>query len=259
MINMQNIDPIYLLQPIIVIIIVVSLILYWYYKKSFTVLVLLYSLAAYGIAILIKILFQEFTINIVKNLNRLYILGLYYGLQTMILEVGFAYLFAEYAISKQHMSEKDASGYGIGLAFWENGVLLGIVSLMNLIVLYLLLASGGQMASQTYNELMTAHPALFHSVTQALPVVGLGIIERISSIMVHLAWGFLTFNAAFYKKKKYLLLALPMGLIDFFVPFASSLGIVIFEALIFIIAVICLLVALKVNMDLKKSNNEHLP
>ncbi len=52
-------------------------------------------------------------------------LGLYFGVQTVFLEVGLAYVFARLAISRVKMQAADAEGYGLGLAFWENGIYVG--------------------------------------------------------------------------------------------------------------------------------------
>jgi hypothetical protein len=51
--------------------------------------------------------------------------------------------------------------------------------------------------------------------------VALGTVERISSILIHFAWGYLCFMAAFFHKKRLFLIALPMCIIDFLVPFAQ--------------------------------------
>ena len=50
-------------------------------------------------------------------------LGLYYGLQTVVFEIGGAFLVAWLMVSWDRMSAKDAEGYGISLAFWQNGLL----------------------------------------------------------------------------------------------------------------------------------------
>jgi len=59
--------------------------------------------------------------------------------------------------------------------------------------------------------------------------------------MVHLSWGYLCLKSAVSHKKGYFLLALPMGLIDFFVPFAGLLPISLFEIIIFMVAALCVL------------------
>ena len=52
--------------------------------------------------------------------------------------------------------------------------------------------------------------------------------------------------AAASRKYVYLAIALPMGLIDFFVPFAGFFGIATFEAIIFLFALIALFVTVAV-------------
>lgn len=248
-----NIDILYVLQPLIITIASIILVLYWHYKKSFTKWIFVYSLVAYALAIIIKTVFQHFTALYVVSAGNLYIEGVYYGLQTVILEVGLAYVFASYAIKKKQMSAKDASGYGIGLAFWENGVLLGLFSIINVLALYLTLASGSPAAAIAYNAVSKAQPSLFYPAMQALPLIGLGLLERTSSFMVHFSWGYLVLMAAFYRKKKYLAIALPMGLVDFFVPFSKSLGLANFEILIFAIAIASILVVAFTSKSLSKT------
>ena len=249
---MQNIDPVYVIQPLVMTALAIALVVYWRKRRGFTKWMLLYSFAAYALAILAKTVFQLFTAGMIAPISTPYVLAAYYGLQTMVLEVGLAYLFASYAIKRRQMSGGDAWGYGIGLAFWENGVLLGALPLINLAATYLLLASGGSVAGLTYSTLASAQPSLFYPVAQALPLVGLGILERASSIMIHVAWGFLAVTAAFYRKWRYLAIALPMGLVDALVPFAGTLGVPVFEAVIFAISLAALLAAVWVGRNLNK-------
>jgi hypothetical protein len=48
--------------------------------------------------------------------------------------------------------------------------------------------------------------------------------------------------AALYRKKRLFLIALPMGLIDFLVPFAQS-SVVLFEAVVFTLSLLSVVVA----------------
>jgi YhfC intramembrane metalloprotease len=254
---LQNIDPLYILEPAIVIALSVTLILYWKFSgRSFTRWALIFSLAAYAGAIIIKVVFQLLTVNAVTSTfgTASVATGLYYGLQTVILEVGGAYVVAVYAVSRKRFSERDAGAYGISLAFWENGIYLGLFSLVSLISIYAVLAAGpGASATLVYNALQKGEPALFNPPSVALSPVAFGILERISSIMLHCAWGYLTVLSAVYRKKNYLAIALPMGLADFFVPFASELGLATFEGIVFLIGVVSLLVALQIGRHLPKS------
>lgn len=241
----MNIDPVFILQPVIVIAICSVLLVYWYRKRHFHWMVLVYSLVAYSVAIALKYAVQIPTINAVVGYfgSASVGLGLYYGLQTVFFEVGLAYLFAWYFISHGLLDQRDAEAYGSGLAFWENAGLLGALSLINLIVYWSILSSNTSLAQTLYNQLSANQPGLFQPALQALGFVALGTLERVSSIMAHFAWGYLCFMAVILKKKRLFLIALPMGFADFLVPFASSMGIVLFEAVVFIISVISLLVA----------------
>jgi hypothetical protein len=254
---MQNIDPLYILEPIIVIALSVALILYWKFSgRSFTRYALIFSLVAYAGAIIVKILFQLLTVNAVQAAfgSESIATGLYYSLQTVFFEVGGAFVVARYAISRKRLSEKDAGAYGISLAFWENGVYLGIFSLISLVSIYAVLVVGpANVAQQVYNALQPAQSSLFDPPLKALPLVGFGILERISSILVHCAWGYLVVLAVIYKRNSYLIAALPMGLIDFFVPFVNALGTATFEGIVFLFSLASLFVAISIGRKLPKN------
>jgi hypothetical protein len=239
---MQNINPLFILQPLLSIIICVALMFYWHKKRHFHLNVWLYSLVAYVIAIALKYAVQLPTINYVIGSGDV-VLGLYYGLQTVVFEVGLAYVLTRYAIKRGKMDRRDAEAYGSGLGFWENVGLLGILSLINYVAYYAILSSGGSLADTLYTQLSQAAPDLFASDATALGLVGLGLVERASSLMVHVAWGYLCVMAVLYRKKYLFAIALPMGLIDFLVPFASDMGLVLFEVVIFVLAVASVFVA----------------
>lgn len=111
---MQNIDPIFILQPVIVIIIASALLFYWRSRGRFNPMVLVYSLVAYAVAIALKVVVQSLPINVALNNVGF---GVYYGLQTAVFEVGLAYLVVWYAVSHGKLERKDAETYGAGLAF----------------------------------------------------------------------------------------------------------------------------------------------
>jgi len=253
---MQNIDPLYILEPIIVISLTIGLILYWKRSgRSFTRYALIFSLVAYAGAILFKVIFQIFTVDAVVSTfgSTSIATGLYYGIQTCVFEVGGAFVVARYAVSRRRFSEKDAGAYGISLAFWENGVYLGLFSLISLVSIFAVLATNPANTAQlVYNALQKGQPALFDPPSIALPQIAYGILERVSSILVHCSWGFLCVLAAVYKRNTYFLIALPMGMIDFFVPFVSVLGVAAFEGVIFLFALTSLFVAVSVARDLPK-------
>ena len=190
---MQNIDPLFILQPVIIIIICTALLVYWRFKRHFHWMVLVYSLVAYSVAIALKYAVQIPTINLViSNFGSHSVeLGVYYGLQTVFFEVGIAYLVAWYTVKHGMLEKKDAEAYGSGLAFWENAGLLGILSLINLVTYYSILSSNTSLAQTLYNQLSASAPGFFAPASQALGSVALGTLERISSILVHFAWGYL--------------------------------------------------------------------
>ncbi len=247
--SMQNIDPIYMLQPLIIVVLVLFMLIYYWRRSQLTKWVMLYSLLAYFIAIIVKIIFQTITMSGVIASDNPPLLGLYYGLQTVFLEVGLAYVFARYAVSKTQFEIKQAPSYGAGLAFWENGVLLGMISLFNLVVIFALFASGLPGVQQVYDTLIGTQPALFYPPMEALPIVALGTLERISSIIVHFAWGYLCVVAAVTGQRKYFYVALPMGFLDFFVVFSGVLTLIGLEALIFAWAIVCLAIAKFMTRD----------
>ena len=230
----QNIDPIFILQPVIVIIIASGLIVFWYFKRRFHKEIWLYSLLAYGAAIALKYAVQIPTIAVVTDTfgAHSFGLGFYYGLQTVGFEVGLAFVVAWWAVSHGKLAEKDAEAYGSGLAFWENAAFLSALSLVNLVAYYSILSGNGSLAQTLYTQLNTNAPGLFAPASEALRSVALGTVERLSSIMIHFAWGYLCVMAAVHHKKRLFLIALPMGFIDFLVPFAQT-SIVLFEAVFF--------------------------
>jgi hypothetical protein len=242
----QNIDPIFILQPIVVIAVASGLMIYWYFKRHFHLQVWLYSLLAYGSAIALKYAVQLPTINAVSGFfgTQSVGLGFYYGLQTVFFEVGIAFVVAWFFGTRGKITSRDAEAYGSGLAFWENAVLLGALQLINLVAYFSILSTDSSLAQTLYNQLISGAPGLFASASEAFRSVALGILERVSSIIIHFAWGYLCVMSVVSHKKRLLLLALPMGFIDFLVPFAQNEP-VLFEIVFFGLSLISLFVALK--------------
>jgi len=234
---MQNINALYFLQPIITLAFSAGLVIYWNRKRTFTRATLVLSLLAYAGAIAAKIVLQNFTyVAYLSSFGHSSVaLGAYFGIQTVLFEVGGAYLVAAFAVSRNKLNVKDAEGYGLGLAFWENAGYLGVLSLVNLLSVYLTLASSGPTAQEFYSTLMKLRPDLFYPTAQVLPLLGYGLLERVTSLLFHFSWGYLCLLAVSLHNRRYLLLALPMGLLDFLVPFAGSLGLFVFEWLIFVL------------------------
>lgn len=234
---MQNIDPLYFLQPIITIAFSVGIVVYWHYRRRFTRGALLYSFLAYAGGIAIKIIFQYVTYPpfLARFGDNASAIGIYFGLQTMAFEVGGAFLVAAWTISRRKLSVKDAEGYGLGLALWENAGFLGVFGLISLTTIYFALASGGSGAAP-FASLINNRPDLFYPPVQVLPLVGWSLLERVTSLLFHFSWGYLCVLAAVLGRRDYFLLALPMGLIDFFVPFVFIVGLPVFELSLFALA-----------------------
>lgn len=251
---MQNIDIVFILQPIIIIMVSSGLVVYWHYKRSFRKVVLLYSFAAYFAAIALKDVVQIPTLSLVVNYfgAQSVGVGVYYGLQTVVFEVGGAFFVAWYAVSRGKFDRKDAEAFGLGLGFWENAVLLGLFSLVSLVAYYTILSTNTSTAQTIYSQLNVSAPGLFSPLPQAFESVAFGVVERISSILFHFSWGYLCVMAACLHKKQYLMLALPMGFIDFLVPFAPSLGLAVFEALVFALSVASVAVAWYTTRKLRR-------
>jgi hypothetical protein len=254
MIHMQNIDPLYFLQPIVTIAFSAGLVIYWNRKRTFTGAVFTLSLLAYAGAIAAKIVLQTFTYApfLARYGSNLPALGVYFGLQTVFFEVGGAYVVSVWAVSRGRLNAKDAEGYGLGLAFWENVGYLGVLGLLTLSSIYLTLASGGSTAEEFYSSLVKARPDLFYPAAQALVLVGYGVLERVASLLFHFSWGYLCLLAVCLRSRRYFLLALPMGLVDFFVPFAASLGILVSESLVLVLGLGCLGLAWLVTKGSRK-------
>jgi hypothetical protein len=117
------------------------------------------------------------------------------------------------------------------------------LSLINLVAYWSILQTNTSLAQTLYNQLNTNATDLFAPASQAFGTVAIGTIERISSIMFHFAWGYLCVMAAVYSKKRLFLIALPMGFVDFLVPFAAQGNIILFEGVVFALAVLSVFVA----------------
>ena len=248
----RTIDPVYVLQPLIFVLISFGLVLYWRYRRRFTRSVILYSLLAYAGAIALKYLVQIPTAKLVFDRFGAASLAsaLYLGLLTVVFEVGGSFFVAYYAVSRGKFEAKDAEAYGIGLAFWENGVLLGLIPLINLVAIYVLLASNASGA--LFQQINSTQPYLFNPPPQILTLFAWSTLERISSLLAHFSWGYLCLLAVAFRSWRYFAIALPMGLLDALVPFAPSFSISVFESLIFVITAGFLLLSLAVTWKLRR-------
>ena len=184
------------------------------------------SAIAYFVAIIGKVLLQDSLAAGGLLPSNPSALGVVFGLETSVLEVGLSFLVAQDALEKKRMRIEAAQAYGMGLAFWENGVLLGVFAVPSL----------------TW-AILSGSPSLpSGSLSQVLQLVALGTLERASSVLIHFSWGILTVVAAFSTKRWYLYVALPMGFMDALVPFAPSLGLPAFEFVVFALSGTSLLV-----------------
>ncbi len=249
----ENFNPVFLLESIGSLAIVLILLIF-YRKRGLTFAVLAVSALSYFLAIALKTILQSFTLGGMEAAYGYssFPTALYFGAQTAVFEVFGAYLFA-YAFRK-HIKQKNAEAYGLSLAFWENGVLLGILPLISLIADFLIIANGpASLSSLVSGALQKSSPGLFIGTYQALPVIGYSVLERISSLMVHFAWGFLVVTSVSLGRKRYLACAIPMGFVDSVVPFAGKLGLPLTEAIFFLIGIAALALALLVRK--RVSNN----
>ena len=258
---MNDFDPVVFLSPVLAIIASTLLLLIIRKKSHLRAVVIVFALISYAAAIALKEIVQYFSVFFIYNhFGKISILtGLYFGLQTSIFEVFGAYLIALLVARRGLISEKDADAYGGSLAFWENAVLLGALSLFSLLVDYILIASGSALGSLVHNELKASDPGLFYSPLSVLPDVLLGALERLSSILAHYSWGFLTLSAAVLKKKKLLYIAIPMGLIDALVPYEPLMGIDLFEGVVFAFSVFFLFIAIHYRKKYLKGGSSENP
>jgi hypothetical protein len=243
---LQDIDPILLLEPTLSFAIATAILLYWWRTRSFKGVMLLLGAGAYFIAIAVKTVLNVTAYVTLVNAfgEQSFPVALLLGLETVLLEVGLAYLFAVYGARSRGVKVSDAVPYGIGLAFWENGVFVGLLTLFNLGLVYLILLSPSTIATTVYQQLQSASPSLFLPPASLLPGVLIGTLERVSSDMAHIAWGVLAVLSAVSGRKKYLAMALPMGLLDALVPFASY-NVYVFEGGVFLLSAGFLYVAAK--------------
>ncbi|MGC8558733.1 MAG: YhfC family glutamic-type intramembrane protease [Nitrososphaeria archaeon] len=233
----QNIDPAYFITPIVVMAISFVPVIYLSRKGALAIRVVLYAFVAYFSAIALKVVLQHFTIGVVQSTGNPVVMGIYYGLQTSFFEVGIAYLVVHFA--RGSMKVQDGVGYGLSLGMWENGVLISIPLLINYILYYTMLPGSPQL----YSLLSSSAPSLFLPLIPALQVIGFAITERISSMLLHLSWGYLAVLAAFTGRRRYLGYAMVMGFVDFLVPFEPYLGIAAFEGIVLLVAVISSVIA----------------
>jgi hypothetical protein len=252
----QNIDPVYLLTPIVVIAFSFGLVFYWYRRRRFSIWAGLFSLGAYAGAIALKYVVSAVALGPLQSAlgNRTALLGAYFGAETALFEVGGAFFVASIAVSRGLFGAKDSEGYGLGLAMWENGVLFALPLLINYVAYYSILSAPSTALAQTlYAQLAKDSPGLFYGNSEALPLVGYAILERVSSLLAHFTWGYLAVMAAVLRKRVYLAVALPIGfLVDFTVPYAQFVDLGLYELIVLVISLSGLAIALAVTREVRR-------
>ncbi len=254
--DVPNIDPIYFLTPLVVIGFSVGLLVYWRLRRRLSGSAVALSLAAYGGAIAAKVALQAFTLGPLTSASggNPWVLGVYYGGQTALFEVGGAFLVAGWAVAHRELWGVDAEGFGLSLAFWENAVLIATPLLLGYLVDWSVLSHPGTAsAHQLYTSLQQTAPALFLPPAAALPLIAPALLERVSSLFAHFAWGYLAVMAAVFRRPRYIVLAAPIGFLgDFLVPFVGVLGIDGFELVVFAISAVGLGLALWVTREFRR-------
>lgn len=155
-----------------------------------------------------------------------------YGLQTTFLEPGFAYLIL-YLVRKTYISIKDISygfSYGVYLAFSENALLVGLLSLPSYILILLGLAP-------TPINLTTTSTILSSLIPYTL--------DRISSLVLHTFWGFSAYLSILKNNKLYLVISMPFGMLDSLTAwwdFTRPFSYLEFSIIVFLISIISVLV-----------------
>ncbi|BCU70726.1 hypothetical protein [Stygiolobus caldivivus] len=162
-------------------------------KRS--LLVLGIAAAAYFSAIITKLVIQTSFLQFFQTPQIPTYLA--YGALTAITEPGFAYLFARFV-------KRYPQTYGVSLAFWENGFLVGFLTVLNGILLP--------------PDFSISSPLL----AEPLAVIILGkTMDRLSSLFLHYSWGVCAYLSFWKKDVKYILSVAPLGLLDSLTAYMS--------------------------------------
>ncbi|WP_238842116.1 hypothetical protein [Sulfolobus sp. E11-6] len=84
----------------------------------------------------------------------------------------------------------------------------------------------------------------------------MSILERISSLLIHSSWGYLSVLSAITRRKRIMLATFPMGFVDFLVPFTKYFETLKFELIVFGIALICLIVAWSLGRHYRSTSSK---
>lgn len=168
---------------------------------------------AYFLAILVKTMIQAPTIHSVLD-TPTYIQGLYFGLQTVILEGGFALIFSRL------FKLTDGIGYGLSLAFMENFLFEGFLVVLSYLLILILHAFSYRIPPQAVGPIDNAYKMVYGIPLNQLVdlYIPLKLIDRGISLMVHLIFGWASVLYFLRGDKRYLLF-LGVGFVDFFTAY----------------------------------------
>ncbi|AOL16637.1 hypothetical protein BFU36_07910 [Sulfolobus sp. A20] len=137
-----------------------------------------------------------------------------YGLLTAVLEPGFAYIYL--VVFKPKLDIQLGLSYGVYLAFYENAILLGLLLFPDYLIL---------------------------NIPFSLTLLISHIMDRLSSLILHLFWGFSSVLAIMKKDIKYLLISMPYGMVDSltaYIDLTRAIPPVLLSSILLIIAISCL-------------------
>ncbi len=120
-----------------------------------------------------------------------------YGCLTAVFEIGLAYALV-HLYSGSYRPWKGWA-YGSYLAFFENSILVGGLSLFTLLIVNVAVIPGTGTDAYAANAIPIDIPSAF---------------ERLTSFIAHAAWGYFAFYAALQKKPLMVLPAVPLAFID---------------------------------------------
>lgn len=124
--------------------------------------------------------------------------------------------------------------YGLGLAFWENAGYLGVLGMFSLMSIYFSRFRYHLFSRIVFQSDRQQTCALLSAI-KSTPADRLQFTRAGGLSLISFLLGYLYLLSASLHKRRYFLVALPMGLLDFFVPFANYLGIPIFELFIYLL------------------------
>ncbi len=137
-----------------------------------------------------------------------------YGVLTAVLEPGFAYVYL--VLLKPKLDVQLGLSYGAYLAFYENTILLGLLSFPSYLIL---------------------------NVPISLTLLISHVMDRLSSLTLHLFWGFSSTLSVLKRDIKYLLISMPYGMVDALAAYndlTKAIPIILLSSIIFLILISCL-------------------